>query len=71
MKRLLLQVIRTEYQALLHLPDHLSEQAWAHAVAKADPVFFYLNDGTALIQIGEASRHSLLECIMQELGAGS
>lgn len=68
MKGLILQLIRDEYQPLLHLPTDLCEEAWGQAVATADPVLFYLNDGAPLIQIGEASRHSLLECLKQQLG---
>ncbi|GAB3843022.1 hypothetical protein [Hymenobacter jeollabukensis] len=67
MKGLILQLIRDEYQPLLHLPANLSEDSWSQAVAKANPVLFYLNDGAPLIQIGEASRASLQECLQQEL----
>ncbi|GAA4506501.1 hypothetical protein GCM10023172_35760 [Hymenobacter ginsengisoli] len=68
MKGLILQLIRDEYQPLLHLPADLSDESWSQAVSKANPVLFYLNDGAPLIQIGEASRVSLLECLKQELG---
>lgn len=67
MKALILQLIRDEYQPLLHLPADLSDDAWSQAVTKANPVLFYLNDGAPLIQIGEASRASLQECLKQEL----
>lgn len=68
MKGLILQLIRDEYQPLLQLPAELSDETWAQAVAKADPMLFYLNDGAPLIQIGEASRLALLKCLKQELG---
>jgi hypothetical protein len=55
MKGLIVQLIREEYQPLLQLPADLSEEVWARAVAQADPVLFYLNDGLPLIQIGEAA----------------
>jgi hypothetical protein len=67
MKGLIIQLIRDEYQPLLQLPGNLGEEAWVQAVAKADPVLFYLNDGAPLIQIGEASRQSLLKCLKQQL----
>ncbi|SHM10109.1 hypothetical protein SAMN02746009_03942 [Hymenobacter psychrotolerans DSM 18569] len=67
MKGLILQLIRDEYQPLLQLPVNLCEEVWARAVTKADPVLFYLNDGAPLIQIGEASRLSLLKCLKQQL----
>ncbi|GAA4388812.1 hypothetical protein GCM10023186_35660 [Hymenobacter koreensis] len=67
MKGLILQLIRDEYQPLLHLPADLSDDSWSQAVTKANPVLFYLNDGAPLIQIGEASRVSLQECLAQEL----
>ena len=67
MKGLILQLIRDEYQPLLQLPTDLSEESWSQAVTKANPVLFYLNDGAPLIQIGEASRVSLLDCLKEEL----
>jgi hypothetical protein len=69
MQGLIMQLIRDEYQPLLQLPANLCEEAWLRAVALADPVLFYLNDGAPLIQIGEASRLSLLTCLKQQLGA--
>lgn len=67
MKGLIVQLIRDEYQPLLQLPADLREEVWARAVEQADPVLFYLNDGAPLIQIGEASRQSLLKCLKQQL----
>ena len=67
MKGLILQLIRDEYQPLLQLPVDLSDESWSEAVTKANPVLFYLNDGAPLIQIGEASRASLQQCLKQEL----
>jgi hypothetical protein len=69
MQGLLVQLIRDEYQPLLHLPAHLTAETWANVVSEADPVFFYLNDGAPLIQIGEASRARLLDFLKQELGS--
>ena len=68
MKGLILQLIRDEYQPLLHLPPTLSMEDWTRAVSKANPILFYLNDGVPLIQIGEASRQALLQCLKKELG---
>lgn len=68
MQGLILQLIREEYQPLLHLPADLSDDSWSQAVTKANPILFYLNDGAPLIQIGEASRASLREYLKQELG---
>ena len=67
MKGLILRLIRDEYQPLLQLPTDLSEESWSQAVTKANPILFYLNDGAPLIQIGEASRACLQECLKQEL----
>ena len=69
MKGLILQLIQDEYQPLLQLPPTLTAQIWSEAVTKANPILFYLNDGVPLIQIGEASRQSLLKFLRQELGA--
>ncbi|MBC6700301.1 MULTISPECIES: hypothetical protein [Hymenobacter] len=68
MKGLILQLIRDEYQPLLQLPSTLSAEAWSEAVTKANPILFYLNDGAPLIQIGEASRQSLLKFLKQQFG---
>lgn len=69
MKGLILQLIRDEYQPLLQLPPTLSAEAWSEAVTKANPILFYLNDGAPLIQIGEASRQSLLKFLKQQFGS--
>ena len=69
MKGLILQLIRDEYQPLLQLPPTLSTEAWSEAVTKANPILFYLNDGAPLIQIGEASRQSLLKFLKQQFGS--
>jgi hypothetical protein len=69
MKGLILQLIRDEYQPLLQLPPTLSAAAWSEAVTKANPILFYLNDGAPLIQIGEASRQSLLKFLKQQFGS--
>lgn len=68
MKGILLELIRDDFQPLLQLPATLSDEAWALAISKADPVFFHLNDGARLMQIGEASHQRLLECLKAELG---
>ncbi|MCB2380245.1 hypothetical protein LGH70_21825 [Hymenobacter sp. BT635] len=68
MKGILLELIRDTYTPLLQLPPRLPEESWMLAVGKADPVFFYLYDGVGQLQIGEASRESLLQCLKQELG---
>ncbi|GAC1379196.1 MAG: hypothetical protein NVSMB30_27170 [Hymenobacter sp.] len=68
MKGLILQLIRDEYQPLLQLPLYLPAEAWFEAVTRANPILFYLNDGAPLIQIGEASRQSLLKFLKQEFG---
>ncbi|GAC1602709.1 MAG: hypothetical protein NVS3B25_31120 [Hymenobacter sp.] len=68
MKGLILQLIRDEYQPLLQLPLSLPAEAWSEAVTRANPILFYLNDGAPLIQIGEASRQSLLKFLKQEFG---
>ncbi|GAA4364195.1 hypothetical protein GCM10023185_33500 [Hymenobacter saemangeumensis] len=68
MKGILLELIRDTYTPLLKLPPHLPDETWLLAVGKADPVFFYLYDGVGQLQIGEASRECLLQCLKQELG---
>jgi hypothetical protein len=68
MKGLILQLIRDEYQPLLQVPPTLSAEAWSEAVTQANPILFYLNDGAPLIQIGEASRRSLLKFLKQKFG---
>jgi hypothetical protein len=70
MKGLLLEIIRQEYQPLLQVPACLPEQAWEQVVTRVNPLFFYLNDGTPLIQIGEASRHSLLKALSKNSDLG-
>ncbi|QKG55015.1 hypothetical protein [Hymenobacter sp. BRD67] len=69
MKGLILQLIQDEYQPLLQLPAALPREAWSEAVTRANPILFYLNDGAPLIQIGEASRQSLLKFLKQEFGS--